>query len=70
MALSHSFHVGDRVRTLRKHGNLPKGSTGIVTRIFEAANCSDVQFDAHPGHRLVANSDLAFKERAVESAQA
>ena len=60
MALSQSFQVGNRVRTIRKHGDLPKGTNGTITRIFEAADCSDVQFDRHPGHRLIAHSDLAM----------
>ena len=69
MALSHNFQVGDRVRTIRKHGDLPKRSSGTIIRVFAAADCSDVQFDGHPGHRLVAHSDLAMIEQAVESAQ-
>ena len=67
--LAQMFQVGDRVRTIRKHGDLPKGTNGTITRIFEAADCSDVQFDRHPGHRLIAHSDLAFIERTVEAAQ-
>jgi hypothetical protein len=70
MALSHDFHLGDRVRTVRKHGDLPKGANGTIIRIFAAADCSDVQFDGRPGHRLVAHSDLELIERAVEAAQA
>ena len=70
MMLSHSFQVGNRVRTVRKHGNLPKGSRGIIVRVFEAVDCSDVQFDRHPGHRLVVHSDLALIEQEAESAQA
>ena len=69
MALSHSFQVGDRVRILHKHGDLPKGSSGTIIRVFEAADCSDVQFDAYPGHRLVANSDLEFIEQVTETRQ-
>ena len=69
MALSHSFQVGDRVRTIRKHGDLPKGANGTIIRVFEAADCSDVQFDKRPGHRLLAHSDLAMLEQTVESAQ-
>jgi len=64
------FQVGDRVRTIRKHGDLPKGANGTIIRVFEAADCSDVQFDHRPGHRLVAHSDLAFIERTLEVAQA
>ena len=70
MALSHSFQVGDRVRMIHKHGDLPKGGSGTIIRVFAAADCSDVQFDRCPGHRLVADSDLAMLERTVESAQA
>jgi hypothetical protein len=70
MALSHSFQVGNRVRTIRKHGDLPKGAKGTIIRVFAAADCSDVQFDRRPGHRLVAHSDLALIERMVEAAQA
>jgi hypothetical protein len=70
MSLSHSFQVGVRVRVFRKHGDLPKGSSGTIIRVFEAADCSDVQFDGRPGHRLVAHSDLAVKEQEAESAQA
>jgi hypothetical protein len=69
MALSHSFQVGDRVRTIRKHGDLPKGANGTIIRVFEAADCSNVQFDRRPGHRLVAHSDLALIEQMVEAAQ-
>jgi hypothetical protein len=69
MALSHSFQVGDRVRTIRKHGDLPKGANGAIIRVFAAADCSDVQFDRRPGHRLVAHSDLALIEQMVEAAQ-
>ena len=68
MVLSHGFQVGARVRVVRKHGDLRKGSTGTVIRVFEAADCSDVMFDGHPGHRLIANSELAAIEKA-ESAQ-
>ena len=70
MALSHSFQVGNRVRTICKHGDLPKGAKGTIIRVFAAADCSDVQFDRRPGHRLVAHSDLAFIEQTVEAAQA
>jgi len=70
MALSHSFQVGNRVRTIHKHGDIPKGATGTIIRVFEAADCSDVQFDRRPGHRLVAHSDLAMIEQMAESAQA
>jgi hypothetical protein len=70
MAQSQHFQVGDRVRTIRKHGDLPKGANGTVTRVLAAADCSDVQFDGHSGHRLVAHSDLQVIERAVEAAQA
>jgi len=63
------FQVGNRVRTIRKHGDLPKYSSGTIVRVFAAADCSDVQFDRHPGHRLIAHSDLAFIERTVEAAQ-
>ena len=70
MALSHSFQVGDRVRTIRKHADLPKRSSGTIIRVFAAADCSDVQFDRHPGHRLVVHSDLALIEQEAESAQA
>ena len=69
MALSRSFQVGDRVRTIRKHGDLPKGGKGTIVRVFEAADCSDVQFDRRPGHRLVANSDLVGIAQMAESAQ-
>ena len=69
MALSHSFQVGDRVRTIRKHADLPKRSSGTIVRVFEAADCADVQFDTRPGHRLIAHSDLAMIEQVVESAQ-
>jgi len=68
--LSQSFHVGDRVRAICKHGDLPKGSSGTIIRVFAAADCSDVQFDARPGHRLLANSDLERVERAVDERQA
>jgi len=68
MALSHSFQVGDRVRTIRKHADLPKRSSGTIVRVFEAADCSDVQFDGRPGHRLVAHRDLAMLEQVGESA--
>jgi len=40
MTPSHGFQVGDRVRTIRKHGDLPKRSNGIIIRVFEAADCS------------------------------
>jgi hypothetical protein len=69
MALSHSFQVGDRVRTIRKHGDLPKRSSGTIIRVFAAADCSDVQFDGRRGHRLVANSDLVEIAQMAESAQ-
>ena len=69
MEQSHSVHLGDRVRTLSKHGDLPKGSNGTIIRVFEAADCSDVQFDGHPGHRLFANSDLGHVEKIDETAQ-
>jgi hypothetical protein len=69
MALSQSFHVNDRVRTICKQGELPKGSSGTIVRIFAAANCSDVRFDLFPGHRLVANSDLEIAEREVAARQ-
>ena len=69
MALSQSFQVGNRVRTIRKHGDLPKGANGTIIRVFEAADCSDAQFDRRPGHRLLAHSDLAMLEQEVESAQ-
>jgi len=67
MERSHRVHVGNRVRTIRKHGNLPKGSSGTIVRAFDAVDCSDVQFDAYPGHRLVANSDLEFIEQVTET---
>jgi len=69
MELTQSFRVGDRVRTLRKQGDLPKGSSGIIVRMFEAADCCDVLFDTAPGHRLVANSDLETVEREAEASQ-
>jgi hypothetical protein len=69
MERSHSFQVGNRVRTTRKHGDLPKDTTGTVIRVFAAADCSDVQFDRRPGHRLVAHSDLAFIEQTVQARQ-
>ena len=69
MALSHSFQVGDRIRTIRKHGDLPKGTNGTIFRVFAAADCSDVLFDGKPGHRLVAQSDLVGIAQMAESAQ-
>ena len=70
MAVSQHFQVGDRVRTIHKYGNLLKGSSGTIARVFAAAECSDVQFDSYPGHRLVAHSDLEVIERKAESGQA
>jgi hypothetical protein len=70
MTLSQHFQVGDRVRTIHKYGNFPKGSSGTIVRVFAAADCSDVQFDTYPGHRLVAHSDLQVIEREAESGQA
>ena len=70
MGLTYSFQVGDRVRTIRKHGDLPKRSSGTIIRVFAAADCSDVQFDGRPGHRLVAHGDLAMLEHVAEPAQA
>jgi hypothetical protein len=70
MTLSQSFQVGERVRTIRRDADLPKGSTGTIVRVFVTADCSDVQFDAYPLHRLVAHSDLEVIEREVESGQA
>jgi hypothetical protein len=70
MVLSHSFQMDNRVRTVRKHADLPKGSSGTIIRVFEEADCSDVLFDDRPGHRLVAHSDLAVIEQEAESAQA
>jgi hypothetical protein len=70
MAQSQHFQVGDRVRTIRWHGDLPRDTSGTIVRVFEAADCSDVQFDNYPGHRFVAHSDLVFIEREAEAAQA
>jgi hypothetical protein len=67
MELAQPLQVGDRVRVVRKHGDLPKRSSGTIIRVFETADCSDVQFDSRPGHRLIANSDLAVIEQKVES---
>lgn len=67
MARPHRFQVGDRVRTVRK---LPRGSSGTIVRVFETADCSDVQVDAYPGYRLIAHSDLEAVERAAEAGQA
>ncbi len=70
MAQSHHFHVGERVRMIRTHRELPKGANGTIIRVFEAADCSDVQFDDYPGHWLVAHSDLELFEREAEAGQA
>ena len=70
MTLSQSFQVGERVRTIHRHADLAKGSTGTIVRVFVTADCSDVQFDAYPWHRLVAHSDLEIIEREIESERA
>ena len=57
------FGVGDRVRTVRKTDGLPKGSYGTVVRVLVAPDCSDVDFDSYPWHRLVYNRDLELVER-------
>jgi hypothetical protein len=68
MELAQPLQVGDRVRVVCKHGDLPRRSSGTIIRVFEVANCSDVQFDGRPGHRLLANSDLAVIEQMREGA--
>ena len=59
----HDFQVGDRVRTVRKTGSCPKGSSGTVIRVFAASQCSDVRFDALQGHYLVYHGDLELIEQ-------
>jgi len=62
----HQHEEGRRPKLV----DLPKGSSGTIVRVFETADCSDVQFDAYPGHRLIAHSDLELVERAAEAGQA
>jgi hypothetical protein len=69
MAQSQRFHVGDRVRILRKQGDLPEGANGTIIRIFDAADCSDIQIDGGQGAWLVADSDLELIERESETGQ-
>jgi hypothetical protein len=61
------FQEGDRVRTVRKLLGLPQGSQGTVVRVLEAAECSDVRFDAQPRHQLIYHGDLELVERTAEA---
>jgi hypothetical protein len=46
MAVSHHFQVGDRVRTIHKYGNLPKGSSG--TMLYYPLSCQIYRSTTRP----------------------
>ena len=45
MGSSRRFHVGDRVRTIRRVLGLPLGSLGTIEEVVPFSNLYDVRFD-------------------------
>jgi hypothetical protein len=52
------FHIGDRVRTIRRLTGIPLRTCGIVVNIFVTAGVYDVRFDGHSHARIVHPDNL------------
>jgi hypothetical protein len=67
MTQPQRFQVGDRVRTVRKTTNIPKGTTGTVERTYPNSQLYDVRFDGPYVLRLMFGTELELVARADTS---